>query len=118
MDKSRGFIAQEKELWFYNAKALIDVAFSMFYADEDETTFDLPGYSSAYLRVYNDDKREQLLKNFVNQLTQSGSESNVLVINASVLDMTFEDQGPYYFELGYMNGGYEVPLRYGALKII
>lgn len=114
MDISRGFIAQEQGLSFYNGKAIIDLAFTFLYDDDDETVFDFIGYVSAYLYVY-DERSGQLLKSFTSQLTRN---SNVLVLNASVADMTFDDTGSYYFELGYNRSGYEIPLRYGKLKIV
>lgn len=115
MDSSRGFIAQEAPLTFYNGQALIDLAFTILYDDEEETNFDFAGYVSAYFRAY-DERGGQLLKNFVTQVTRN---SNVLIMNCSVSDMTFEDLGTsYFFELGYNRSGYEIPIRYGKLTII
>jgi hypothetical protein len=114
MDISKGFIAQEQGLSFYNGKAVIDLAFTFLYDDEEETVFDFIGYVSAYMYVY-DDRSEQLLKSFTTQLTRN---SNVIVMNCSISDMTFENTGTFYFELGYNRSGYEIPLRYGKLKII
>ena len=115
MDQSRGFIAQEADLTFYNAKAILNLALTIVYDDSTETNFGFAGYVSAYLRVYDDRERTQLIKNFTTQISRN---SNVLVLNCSVTDMTFEDQGTYYFELGYSNSGYEVPLRYGKFMMI
>jgi hypothetical protein len=114
MDISKGFIAEEQGLSFYNGKAVIDQAFTFLYDDEDETVFDFIGYVSAYLYVY-DEREGQLLKSFTAQLSRN---SNVLVLNASVSDMTFEDVGNYYYEMGYNRSGYECPLRYGKLKVV
>lgn len=114
MDISKGFIAQEQGLSFYNGKAIIDQAFTFLYDDEDETVFDFIGYVSAYLYVY-DERNGQLLKSYTTQITRN---SNVLVMNCSVSDMTFDDEGFYYYEMGYNRSGYEIPLRYGKLKIV
>lgn len=114
MDISKGFIAQEQGLSFYNGKAINDLAFTFLYDDEEETIFDFIGYVSAYLYVY-DERSGQLLKSYTNQITRN---SNVLVMNCSVSDMTFDDEGFYYYEMGYNRSGYEIPLRYGKLKII
>lgn len=115
MDQSRAFIAQEAELAFYNQKALINLAFTFLYDDLTETIFDFPGYVSAYLRVY-DERLGQLLKDYGVQVTRN---SNVLIMNCSVADMTFEDVGPsYFYEMGYNRTGYETPLRYGKLTIV
>ena len=114
MDISKGFIAEEQGLSFYNGKAVINLAFTFLYDDDDETVFDFAGYVSAYFYVY-DERGEQLIKSFTSQITRN---SNVLVMNCSVADMTFEDEGNYFYELGYNRSGYECPLRYGKLKIV
>jgi len=115
MDQSRAFIAQEAPLVFYNAKAILNLAFPVLYDDEDETPFDFPGFVSAYFRIYDGKKRIQLLKNFATQVTRN---SYILIMNCSVADMTFDDQGIYFFEMGYNYSGYEVPIRYGDLTIL
>lgn len=112
-----GFIAEEGELVLYNAKALIDLQFEFVYLDDDneEQDFGFEGYVSAYWKVYNDEKRTELIKSYAAQITQT---SKYLYVNASVDDMTFEDQGPYYYEIGYNRNGYEIPLRYGKQRMI
>lgn len=114
MDISKGFIAQEQGLSFYNGQAVIDQAYTFLYDDDEETVFDFIGYVSAFLYVY-DERSGQLLKSFTSQITRN---SNVLVMNCSVSDMTFDDEGFYYYEMGYNRSGYEIPLRYGKLKIV
>jgi hypothetical protein len=113
MDVSKGFVAQEANLEFRNAMALLNLAFTIVYDDDDETAFSFFGYASSYFRVY-DERGGQLIKNFSTQVTVS---TNVIVMNCSVSDMTFEDLGKYYFELGYNRSGYEIPIRYGELTI-
>ena len=115
MEPSRGFIAQEQGLTFKNGKAILNLAFTIFYDDAIETIFDFSGYVSAYFRVYDSAKQGQLLKNFTAQVTRN---SNVMVMNCSVADMTFEDIGYYWYEMGYINSGYEVAIRFGDLTII
>jgi len=115
MDISRGFIAHEQGLTFKNGKAVLNLAFTFLYDDTSETIFDFPGYVSAYFRAYDSFKQTQLLKNYTTQITRN---SNVLVMNCSASDMTFDDANYYYYEMGYLNSGYEVPLRYGQLLII
>jgi len=116
MNRSQAFIAREEELMFYNKEALIDLAFVFVYDDgTDELDFDFIGYVSAYFRVYDGKKREQLIKDFSSQLTRN---SSVLIMNCSVTDMTFEDHGPYFYEMGYNRSGYETPLRFGKLLIL
>lgn len=111
---SQAFIAEENNLSFYNGKAVLNLAMPVYYDDVDETAFDFAGYVSAYFRVY-DERGGQLIKNFTSQVTRN---SNVLVFNLSVSDMTFSDVGTYYFEIGYNQSGYETPIRYGKLFIV
>jgi len=115
MDISRGFIAQEQGLTFKNGKAVLNLAFTFLYDDTSETIFDFSGYVSSYLRVYDTLRQTRLIKNFTTQITRN---SNVLVMNCSVLDMTFNEAGRYWYEMGYVNSGYDVALRYGEILII
>jgi hypothetical protein len=114
VERSFGFGASEEDLTFYNGKAVLDLAFVFLYDDEDETEFDFIDYASAYLNVY-DERSGQLLKSYTTQISRN---SSVLVMNASVDDMTFEDVGKYYYEMGYVRSGYEMPLRYGQFFVI
>lgn len=114
VDRSFGFIATEEELSFYNAKAVLDLVFDFLYDDDDDTIFDFPGFVSAYMYVY-DERSGQLLKSYAAQLSRN---SNNLTMNASVADMTFEDAGKFYYEMGYIRSGYEIPLRYGNFLVI
>lgn len=117
MNITKAFIAEENGLEFYNRKALIDLEMEFVYLDDDENelSFDFPEYVSAYMRVYEGRERVTILKNYTTQITQTG---NLLYFNCSVSDMTFQDYGKYYFEIGYNMNGYEIPLRFGTLEII
>lgn len=118
MLRSKLFDGEEKEIEVYNQVAIIDLAISFFTVqcsdgEETETDFSFPDFASAYFRVFNE-RLGRRIKNIV--LTQSGNE---LVMNASVSDMTFEQNGNYYYEIGYtVTGGYEFPLRYGKAIVI
>lgn len=108
------FKGVEEPIEVYNGVAIIDEAIE-FYTEECEieTDFAFPGYISSYWRVYNE-RLGILIKSYA--LSQSGSS---LIINNSILDMTYEDNGMYYYEIGYVQtGGYEVPLRYGQQRVI
>ncbi len=110
-----GFPADNEDIVFYNRKSVRNLAIQYF-SDEDQTIlFDFPGYSSSYLYVYDSEERTRLVKSFTTQVTRSSSYQ---ILNLSVLDMTFEDDGKYYYELGFVQSGYEVPLRYGVMEII
>ena len=104
----------ESPMIIYNRVAIIDKSIDFFTEECGvETDFTFPSYASSYLRFFNERLGTQI-KEII--LSQSGSS---LIINASVSDVTFEDNGDYYFELGYIQtGGYEIPLRYGKLSIV
>lgn len=115
MIRNKIFDAEERPLQIFNGVAIIDLAMS-FFTEECDTNedFTFPNFSSAYFRVYNE-RLGRKIKDIT--LTRSGNE---LIMNASVLDMTFDDNGRYsYYEIGYtQTGGYEFPLRYGVATVI
>jgi len=115
MNIVNGFFAFNENLRVYNGKAVINLVFEFFYED-GETPFDFPDdLGSYYFKVY-DERLGYSIKNFAAQVTRSG---NNLIMNLSVLDMTFEDTGKYYYEIGYIrSGGYDELLRYGTLVVI
>lgn len=112
------FNAVEEPLEIYNAKAIIDMEIQFFVdeceADEiEEEDYTFPSYASSYFRIY-DERLGRLLKTI--SLSQSG---NSLIVNASVTDTTFDVNGNYWYEIGYVQtGGYEIALKYGILKVV
>lgn len=118
MINSRLFQAKEYPLIIYNGHALIDKAFRFYTVVNcadlpyEEIDFDFPDYVSSYFRVYN-----ERLGRLVLELAMTNN-GPYLVVNASVSEMTFEDNGDYYYEIGYSRAGYEQALRYGKLKVI
>lgn len=109
------FTGEEYDLTVYNEQALINESFR-FYSVSDcdgtETEFDFPEFAGAYFRVYNE-RLGREIKDLV--LTISGA---YLVANTSVADMTFDDNGNYYYEIGYVRNVYDQVLRYGKLIVI
>lgn len=115
MERTNTFLAQEQELRIYNGQAIIDLPFQFVYDDAYSTAFEFRGYVSAFMYVY-DERSGQLIKRYTTQVTRN---SNYLVLNCSVSDTTFEDNGKYYYEIGFvMSGGYSITLRYGTLTVI
>lgn len=112
------FQAKEYPLVIYNGKAIINYAFRFFTVVDcvdlpyEEFDFDFPDYASSYMRIYNE-RNGRLEKEY--ELSQSGT---YLILNASISDATFEDNGNYYYEIGYVRGVYEQPLRYGTLSVV
>lgn len=111
------FDGEEKPIIIYNGKAIINLAMSFFDQDcvsgeEVDGDFAFPGFASAYMRI-NNERLGRLIKTFV--LTRSGNE---LVLNVNASDMTFDDNGTYYYEIGYSDGVYEYTLAYGKATVI
>jgi len=111
------FQGKEYTLTVYNGQAIIDRAFRFYtildcFNIHEEIDFDFPDYVSSYFRIYNE--RSGLM---LRDLSMSLSGS-YLVLDASVNDMTFTDNGDYYYEIGYSRAGYETALRYGVLHVI
>jgi hypothetical protein len=115
---TRLFQAKEYPLKIYNGKAIIDYAFRFFTVVDcvdlpyEEIDYDFPDYTSSYFRVYNERNGRLELEL---SMEQSGA---YLILNASASDATFEDNGNYYYEIGYVRGVYEQALRYGTLSVI
>lgn len=114
MLRTRLFRGKEYPLTVYNGQEIINLAIKFYTKDCDgvASDFTFPEYISSYLRVYNERSGRRLLNL---ALTQSGA---FLVVNSSASDMTFEEEGEYWYEVGYMRGPYEQALRYGTFNVI
>lgn len=118
MINTKLYEAKEYPLSIYNGQAIINKAFRFFTVVDctglayEEIDFDFPDYVSSYFRIYNERSGRLILDL---SLQQSGV---YLIINASVSDMSFEDNGLYFYEIGYNRSGYEQALRYGPLKVL
>ncbi len=119
MINTRLFEGKEYPLTIYNGQAVIDRAFRFYTVLDcadvpyEEFDFDFPDYVSSYLRVFNERSGREIM-----DLPMSRGADGRLVINASAEQMTFEDNGNYYYEIGYSRNGYEQALRYGTLSVI
>jgi fibronectin type 3 domain-containing protein len=115
LQRVRLFDGVEKKIEVYNGQAILDYAIEYFTRDDcdDESEFTFPSYLSSYFRIYNE-RLGREIKEIV--LSNSGGS---LIVNASALDMTFDDNGTYYYEIGYVQaGGYEIALQFGPLRVI
>lgn len=118
MINTRLFEAKEYPLQIYNGQAVINRAFRFFNVLDcadvpyEEFDFDFPDYVSSYFRVYNERNGRLLLDLAMDHIDP------YLILNASIADMTFEDNGNYYYEVGYVRTVYEQALRYGKLTVI
>ncbi|HEY3404033.1 MAG TPA: hypothetical protein VGK59_11635 [Ohtaekwangia sp.] len=115
MVNTKMFIAKDYPLSVFNGQPMIDVAIRFFTTDNcdgEEIDWDFPNYAGAFLRVFNE-RLGRELKEFT--LSRDGA---YLVANVSASDMTFEDNGNYYYEVVYLNGVYEQVIRYGRFTVI
>ncbi len=118
MINTKLFYGDNLPIIIYNGQAIIDEVFHFFTVETCfpegyvETDYDFPDYVSSYLKIFNL-RSGKLLKEI--GLTRDGSN---LILNASVLEMTFEDEGVYYYEIGYVRAVYEQVLRYGEANVI
>lgn len=115
MVNTKMFIARDYDLQVYNGQPMIDVAIRFFTSDncEGETIdYDFPDYAGAFLRVYNERGGRE-----IKDLTLS-RDGAYLISNQSALDMTFEDNGNYYYEIVYLRAVYEQVIRYGKFIVI
>jgi hypothetical protein len=115
MNITEGFFAFNENLRVYNGKAIINLVVP-FYEEDLETPFSFSDdIGSYYFKVY-DERLGHTIKNFSSQVSRS---DNNLIMNLSVADMTFDDNGKYYYEIGYIrSGGYDELLRYGVLIVL
>jgi protease II len=115
---TRLFEGKEYPLVIYNGQAIINRAFRFYTVVDcidlpyEEIDFDFPDYASSYLRVFNEKDGRFIIEI---SLSRDGS---YLIVNASASDMTFDDLGNYYYEVGYVRGVYEQALRFGTLSVI
>lgn len=115
LQRVRLFDGVEKKIEVYNGQAILDYAIEFFTQDDcnDESDFGFPSYVSSYLRVFNERLGRQIKEI---SLSQSGGS---LVVNASADDMTFDDNGKYFYEIGYVqSGGYEIVLMFGPMRVL
>lgn len=117
IETQRTFIGVEASLTVYGGQAILNLPFEFVYDDANETPYDFPAFSDTYLLIGNE-RGGRTLKTFsqTNGLTRS---SNNLVFNANESDMAFDEDGKYFYEMGYVrSGGYEQVLRYGELIVL
>lgn len=115
---TRLFQAKEYSLVIYNGQAIINRSFRFYTVIDcpdlpyEEIDFDFPDYTSSYLRIFNERNGRLIIEIALDH------DGGYLIANASASDMTFEDTGNYYYEVGYVRAVYEQALRYGTLKVI
>lgn len=109
------FQGSEYSLTVYNGQALINVAFRFYTEDNcdgEKIDFDFPDFAGGYLKVFNERIGREIKYLILDR------DGPYLIANGSESDMTFDDNGNYFYEVGYIRGVYEQALRYGKLHVI
>lgn len=107
------FIGEEKTLVVYNGQPLINHVFDyseIDICDGETIPFDFPEFTGAYFRIFNERLGKEL---FEMTLTLNGS-----TLIGSTEAIILDDNGPYYYEILYIQNVYEIVLSYGTLKVI
>ena len=117
MDIHNEYIANEKELFFYKGKAILNKRHAFVDINGDPWDFTLAtGFT---FKVW--EEREggyQVIDWDSDNLSLSTSNSNEILLNAPAADTDIE-RGRYYYEIEYLlSGGYTVLIAYGPIKCI
>ncbi len=115
MDIHNEFIAQEKELFFYSGKAVLNRRHAFFDINGDDWIFSgVIGYT---FKIWEEREGGYQVIDWTSptNLTNSGNE---IILNAPVADTSIE-RGNYYYEIEYITaGGYPVLIGYGRACFI
>jgi len=117
MDIHNEFIAQEKELFFYSGKAVLNKRHAFFDVYGDPWNFSLAtGFT---FKIWEEREGGQLMIDWDDtNLTLSTSDTNEILLNAPASDTAIE-RGKYYYEIEYLiAGGYTVLIGYGTASFI
>ena len=117
MDIHNAFIAQEKELFFYSGKSVLNKRLAFFDINGDPWNFSLAtGFT---FKVWEEREGGALMIDWDDDnLTLSGSDTNEILLNSPTSDTAIE-RGRYYYEIEYLiAGGYTILIGYGPAKFI
>ena len=117
MDIHNEFIAQEKELFFYSGKSVLNKRHAFFDINGDPWNFSLAtGFT---FKIWEEREGGALMIDWDDtNLTLSASDTNEVLLNAPASDTAIE-RGKYYYEIEYLiAGGYTILIGYGVAKFI
>lgn len=118
MDIHNEFIAQEKELYFYSGKAVLNKRHAFYDINGDAWNFSLAtGYT---FKIWEERDGGSLMISWTSptNLELSTSNSNEIILNAPASDTALE-RGNYYYEIEYViAGGYTILIGYGRACFI
>jgi hypothetical protein len=120
MIKIKLFDGRERDLVLYNGQAMLNFGIEFetgtcnddLDPDNDTSAYDFASFVSGYFIIFNE-RSGRIIKT-ITGITVSGAS---LIINSN--DLSFTDEGVYYYEIGYIQaGGYDITLMYGKLLVI
>jgi hypothetical protein len=118
VDIHNEFIAQEKELFFYSGKAVLNKRHAFFDINGSPWSFSAAtGYT---FKIWEEREGGYQVIDWTSptNLTLSTSDTNEILLNAPNTDTSIE-RGNYYYEIEYIiAGGYTILIGYGTAKFI
>jgi hypothetical protein len=118
VDIHNEFIAQEKELFFYSGKSVLNKRHAFYDINGDPWSFALAtGYT---FKIWEEREGGYLMIDWTSptNLSLSTSDTNEIILNAPSSDTSIE-RGNYYYEIEYIiAGGYTILIGYGPAKFI
>lgn len=118
MDIYNEFIAEQKDLVFYQGKAILNKRHAFYDINNDPWNFSLAtGYT---FKIWEEREGGGLMISWTSptNLTLSASDTNEILLNAPSTDTSIE-RGKYYYEIEYLiAGGYSILIAYGQANFI
>jgi len=115
VDIHNEFIAQEKELYFYSGKPVLNKVHRFF--DINGNDWDFSAATGFTFKIWEEREGGYQIINWTSptNLTNSGNE---ITLNAPVSDTSIE-RGNYYYEIEYIvSGGYAILIGFGRACFI
>lgn len=118
MDIYNEFIAQEKDLVFYQGKSILNKRHAFF--DINLNEWDFSTATGFTFKIWEEREGGLLMISWTSptNLTLSTSNTNEILLNAPSTDTSIE-RGKYYYEIEYLlSGGYSVLIAYGQAEFL
>ena len=114
VDVHNEFIAQEKELYFYSGKSVLNKRHAFYDVNGDPWNFSLAtGYT---FKIWEEREGGALMIDWDD--TNLTNSDNEIILNAPASDTAIE-RGNYYYEIEYLiAGGYTILIGYGRACFI
>jgi len=116
VDIHNEFIAQEKELYFYSGKAVLNRRHAFFDINGDDWSFALAtGFT---FKIWEEREGGYLMIDWTSPINLTNNSNNEIILNAPASDTSIE-RGNYYYEIEYIvDGGYTILIGYGRACFI